>query len=180
MTLAHAYYLLAVILAVPAAFLLSPESGYARLRAFPRSRSAAFLLFGAAATWFLYGIATMGEADLAGIPRVVMLGAFGGAAIAAFVYLPDLLAVRGLAGLLLLTSRHLLDAGFGKLPHSLVSAALTYALLILPAIVYGTAPYLLRDWIGVVTRSRARGRTVGGIFLALAVIGAVLGVTLPA
>lgn len=176
MSLAQAYCLLAAVLAVPAALLLSPEAGYARLRAFPRSKAAAFVLFGAAAAWFLYGIATMGEADLAGIPRGVMLGGFGAAAVAAFWFLPDLLAVRGLAGLLLLASRQLLDAGFGKLPHSLALAIIVYLLLILPALAYGTAPYLLREWIAKITATPRRGRVAGGVLLALALVCVVSGV----
>ena len=177
MSLAQAYYLLAAILAVPAALLFAPDAGHGILKAFPRSKAAAFVLFGGAAAWFLYGISQMGEADLAGIPRGVMLGVFGAAAVAAFWLLPDLLPVRGLAGLLLLVSRHLLDAGFGKLPYSLLLAAIVYGLLILPAIAYGTAPYLLRDWIGSVTRTPGRARMVGGFLAALVVACLAFGAT---
>lgn len=178
MTLAQAYFLLAAILAVPAALLLVSGTGHAMLRAFPRSKAAAFLLYGAAAAWFLYGISMMGDADLAGIPRPVMLGGFGAAAIAAFWLLPDLLAVRGLAGLLLLTSRQLLDAGFGKVPHSLLLAALTYVALILPALFYGTAPYLMRDAVGAVLATPGRARAAGGAFAVFAIACVVAGAIL--
>ncbi len=163
MTLAQAYFLLAALLALPGVLLLT-RAGREVLKAFPRSQAASYLLFGAATLWFLYGLSQMGEADLAGIPRSALLGAFGAAGVAAFVVLPDLLAVRGLAGLLLLTARPVLDAGFGKLPHSLALAGVTYA-LIFAALFFGTAPYLLRDWISAVTATPRRARVAGAAFL---------------
>lgn len=154
MSLSQAYFLLAALYALAAELLAaSPEA----LRAMPRSRGAAFVLFGAASAWFLYNLTQLGEADLAGIPRQAVLGVFGFSAVAAFKLLPDLLAVRGLAGLLLLTASPLLDAGFGKLPQSLLLATLTYA-LILFAIAIGTAPYLLRDLIAATLATPARKR----------------------
>ncbi len=165
MSLSQAYFLLAAILAIPGAMLLHP-TGVCALKAFPRSKPATFVLFGLAAAWFLAGISRMGEADLAGIPRPVMLGAFGAAAVGAFILLPDLLAVRGLAGLLLLTMRPVLDAGVGKLPHSLVLATVAY-LVIFAALFFGTAPYLLREWIAKATVSAGRARGVGIVFLAI-------------
>ena len=171
MTLAQAYFLLAGILAVPGVLLLT-DGGRAALKAFPRSKAAAFVLFGAATAWFLYGLSQMGEADLAGMPRPALLGAFGAAGVAAFWVLPDLLAVRGLAGLLLLTARPVLDAGFGKLPASLALATVTYA-LIFAALFFGTAPYLLRDWIGAATKTP--GRACGAGTTLLVVAGVCLG-----
>ena len=168
MSLAQAYFLLAAILALPGVLLPFP-AGVRALKALPRSKVATVVFFGAAAAWFLYGIMQMGEADLAGIPRVYMLGGFGAAAAAAFWLLPDLLAVRGLAGLLLLTARPLLDAGFGKLPHSLALATVTYA-LIFAALVFGVAPYLLRDGIAWTTATTGRARGVAGAFLAVAAL----------
>lgn len=173
MSLAQAYLLLAAILAIPGAMLLHP-AGQRALKAFPRSKPAAFLLFGGAALWFLYGISRMGEADLAGIPRPVMLGGFGAAAAGAFFLLPDLLAVRGLAGLLLLAMRPVLDAGFGKLPHSFVLAGVAY-LIVFAALFFGTAPYLLREWIAKAVVSTGRARGVGVAFLALTAVCLVSG-----
>jgi hypothetical protein len=168
MTFAQAYFLLAAILAIPGAVLLHP-AGQRALKAFPRSKPAACVFFGAAAAWFLYGISQMGEADLAGIPRPYMLGAFGAAAVGAFFLLPDLLAVRGLAGLLLLSMRPALDAGVGKLPHSLVLATVAY-LIIFAALCFGTAPYLLREWIAKAVVSAGRARAVGLVFLSVSAV----------
>lgn len=167
MSLTSAYLLLAALLAVPGV-LLSVPAGHGVLRAFPRSKPAAYALFGAAAGWFLYLLSQMGAADLAGIPKPVMLGAFGTAALAAFYYLDDLLAVRGLAGLLLLTSSRLLDAGVGQLPRSLALSILVYGLLILPALAYGTVPYLLRDAISGVLKTPGRARFAGAVFVVCA------------
>ncbi len=159
MSLPQAYFLLAALYAVAALMLaVAPEA----LRAFPRSRGAAYLCFGAASAWFLYRLTLLGEADLAGIPRNAVLGVFGFSAVAAFRLLPDLLAVRGLAGLLLLTASPLLDAGFGRVPQSLLLATLTYALIFL-AIAVGTAPYLLRDLITATLATKPRRAVATGL-----------------
>lgn len=159
MSLSQAYLLLAAIWAVAAlAPLLAPEA----VRGFPRSRGAAFVLFGAASAWFLWNLAHVGEADLAGIPREWLLAGFGFSAVAAFRLLPDLLAVRGLAGLLLLVAGPLLDAGFGKTPQSLLLASLTYVLII-GSLAAGTAPYLLRDLITFVRAKPARVKTASAL-----------------
>lgn len=173
LSLAQAYFLLAAIVALPGVMLWT-AGGRAALSAFPRSKGAALVLFGAAAAWFLYGISQMGDADLAGIPRPALLGAFGAAGVAAFLYLPDLLAVRGLAGLLLLTARPVLDAGVGKLPSSLALATVTYG-LIFAALCFGTAPYLLRDRITAATKTPARARGTAAAFLLVAAICAGFG-----
>ena len=154
MSLSLAYFLLAALCSVAA---LAPVVAPAATRRFPRSKVGAILVFGAAAGWFLWNLSQIGEADLAGIPREALLGVFGFSAVAAFKLVPDFLAVRGLAGLLLLTASPLLDAGFGKTPQSLLLAALTYV-LILFAITVGTAPYLMRDLIDALFAKPARAK----------------------
>lgn len=172
MSLSQAYLLLAVILAVFGG-LLTFDGGRSGLRAFPRSMVAAVVFFGGAAVWFLYGISQMGESDLAGIPRSWMLGAFGVSALLAFRYLPDFLSVRGLAGLLLLAMRPVLDAGFGKLPGSLLLAFVAYG-LIFSALVFGTAPYLFRDAVNSIVKTPGRSRVAAAALLSLALACSVL------
>lgn len=168
MSLAQAYLLLAVILLVPGLLIAVPR-GRDLLVAMPRSMIASVVLFGGAAVWFLYGVSQLGESDLAGIPRSWMLGGFGAAAVLAFRYLPDFLSVRGLAGLLLLAMRPVLTAGFGKLPESLVLAAVAYA-LIFAALIFGTAPYLFRDALAAIVRTPGRSRVAAGGLFAVSLI----------
>src|SRR6218665_3768251 len=82
-------------------------------KALPRSREAAWVLFGAAAAWFVYRISSLGEADLIFFqtPRLLMVG-FGLLAVLSLMYTPDFLAVRGLAVLMLLVGEPLLSAAY--------------------------------------------------------------------
>ena len=72
-------------------------------QAFPRSKVAAYLLMGAASAWFLYKIWHLGPADF-GQYRKILFAVFAATAVGSFYYVPDFLAVRGLAGLTLLTA----------------------------------------------------------------------------
>ena len=76
------------------------------LEALPRSRAAGFVLWGGALAWFLWHLTTIPAVDLAGFPRSWLLALFGGAGLLAFKFLPDLLALRGLAVLADLLCQH--------------------------------------------------------------------------
>lgn len=168
MTLAAAYIAIGAVLTVAGiALLLSklPFVGGA-LRAFPRSLPAAVVFFGGGAVWFLWVVSQLGESDLAGFPRNWLLGIFGATALLAFKYLRDLLAVRGLAVLMLLSARALLDIGYMQLPHSLVLAVTAYILVVL-GIWWGAAPYTFRDWINWILEKRARAIVIGIMVLFL-------------
>src|SRR5690349_11867509 len=82
-------------------------------RGLPRSQPASWLLFGAGALWFVWRLSRVGEADLIFVekPLPLML-VFGALAVAAFIYTPDFLAVRGLSVLMLLAAEPLLYAAY--------------------------------------------------------------------
>ncbi len=167
MTLSAAYILLGIVLSLPGLALVwggAPVQNF--LRQFPRSFPAAFLCFGGGAAWFLWIVSQLGEADLAGFPRSWLLGIFGVTAILSFIVLKDLLAVRGLAVLLLLSARVLLDVGYMQLPYSFVLALTCYLFVVL-GIWWGAAPYIFRDWSGWILEKPLRHRLVGLLLLAL-------------
>jgi len=83
------------------------EAAFALLR----SQRAAQVLFGAASLWFLFNVSRLGPADF-GDYKMLLLALFGASALGAFVYTPDFLAVRGLAGLILLAAGPLLGAAY--------------------------------------------------------------------
>jgi len=171
MTLFNAYLALAAALAVAggALFLAAPGTGAAAslLRGFPRSLPAALALFGGATAWFIHSAWMIGDADLANFPRIYLAVFFGGAAALAFVFLRDLLAVRGLAALMLLFSRALLDAGYMRVPSSILLAATSYALVIC-GLWWGVRPYTLRDILEWLLAAPLRARAAGGVLLTLA------------
>ncbi|MDR2982796.1 MAG: hypothetical protein LBV12_11190 [Puniceicoccales bacterium] len=169
MTLVTAYILLGVIFVVAGLALVSGSQPVSSmLRAFPRSMGAAVVLFGGGAVWFLWIVSQLGESDLAGFPRNWMLGIFGVTALLSFKYLRDLLAVRGLAVVMLLSARALLDIGYMKLPYSFVLACTCYILVVL-GIWWGAAPYVFRNWSTWALEKRPRTLAIGTIILVIGI-----------
>ena len=132
----------------------------AALAAFPRSRTAAYVVFGGAAALFLSRVAVLSEADFGEYRNAL-----------SFFYVAEFLAVRGLAALILLLSWNLLYAGYGVYGVALVYKAALY-LVLTPALWLGAQPWRLRDWISWVQRVPGRARLVGtGFALAGVAVG---------
>lgn len=129
-------------------------------KAFPRSKTAAYLLMGSAATWFLYLVLQLGPSDF-GQYRTQLFGIFLVTAIGSFYYVPDFLAVRGLAGLLLLIASIVLDAAYMQAAQSRLFLVSFIYLCIVLAIILGAAPYKLRDFFDWLYRKPQRSRLLG-------------------
>ena len=146
----------------------------ATARAFPRSRRAAWILFGAGAAWFLYIVTQLTEADF-GNYKLVLFIVFAGIASLSFKLVPDFLAVRGLAVLVLLGAGSFLSAAFmqWELPQRRFMVALVYAAIIASLFLAGY-PYRMRDFLGWLfarpVRARAAGALCGGYGLLLAIV----------
>ncbi len=165
MNLETAYWILGGILAIfGATILVSGPKISPILSRLPRSKSAAVLLWGGALCWFFYHVATLREVDLAGFPRWLVALFFGGAGIAAFKFLNDLLPLRALGVLALFSANELLKAGFAQTPYSLVLASTSY-LLIIAGMWVGVSPYVLRDFIFNICEREKFARISGAIFL---------------
>jgi hypothetical protein len=163
--------LLLLALGVPLAL---GHSGFAAaLKAFPRSTAAAYVFFGAGAAWFLYEIWHLSPADF-GEYRTWLFVGFLAVAVLAFKCVPDFLAVRGLATLILMGAMPLLDAGFMNFEHTrIVLYKIAVYLAIAAAIWLGAQPWRLRDFLGWLFVRPARARGVGA---GLAAYGVLLGV----
>mgnify|MGYP006090287029 FL=1 len=144
-----------------------------QLKAFPRSKTAAYILMGSAASWFLYLVLQLGPSDF-GQYRTQLFGIFLVTAIGSFYYAPDFLAVRGLAGLTLLISGVLLDAAYMQVPQSRLFLVSFVYLCIVLAIILGAAPYKLRDFFDWLYRKPQRSRLLG---LSIALYGVLLALT---
>lgn len=129
-------------------------------KAFPRSKTAAYLLMGCAASWFLYLVLQLGPSDF-GQYRMQLFCIFLVTAIGSFYYAPDFLAVRGLAGLTLLIAAVLLDAAYMQTPPSRLFLVGFVYLCIVLAIILGAAPYKLRDFFDWLYRKPLRSRLLG-------------------
>ena len=135
--------------------------------ALPRSRRAAWVLFGAAALGFIWRLSHIGEADLIFFqtPTPVMIG-FGALAVLAFIYTPDFLAVRGLCVLMLLGAEPLLRAAYMEWSHPQRLLMVTVVYIGLTAALYLAAyPFRLRDFFEWLFRTPGRPRVVGAVLL---------------
>ncbi|MGJ8652158.1 MAG: hypothetical protein ACSHX8_02685 [Opitutaceae bacterium] len=132
-------------------------------KAFPRSTLAACILMGTATVWFLYYVWNLGPADFGQYRKILFL-LFLGVSLGAFYYVPDFLAVRGLAALTLLTAGILLDAAYMVYGTALILKVFVY-LCIISALILGASPYKLRNFFEWLYNSKSRPKLFGG-FLA--------------
>ncbi len=156
-----------LLIALGALFLSGNSAVVSTFKSMPRSRVAAVVFFGGGALWFLYVLAGLPEADLilAKSPRPLMIG-FGALALLAFYYLPDFLAVRGLAIMTLLGAWPLLMAAYGEydLPQRLFMVSIVYV-AVAAALYVGALPYRLRDFLHWLFSRPGRAKAFGGALL---------------
>lgn len=150
-----------LLLALGGALASGRSTVSAGLKSLPRSNSAAFLFFGAGALWFLWRVWHLSPADF-GEYRTLLTIAFAAIAALAFKYVPDFLAVRGLAILMLLGATPLLDAAYMEYSHPqrLFMVSLVYLGIAL-ALYLGASPYRLRDFFGWLFQRPSRARSLG-------------------
>jgi hypothetical protein len=160
-----------LLLALGAGLLSGRSSVKAALRAFPRSPAATVVLFGIGSIWFLGRVWHLSAADF-GNYRVILFVAFALIALLAFKYVPDFLAVRGLAILILLAAAPLLEAGYMIYePWTIYLYKVLVYLGIALALYLGAAPYRMRDFLEWLFRTAGRPRALGA---ALAAYGLLL------
>lgn len=151
-----------LLLALGVPLLLSPTGFGAVLKSFPRSKSAAYVFFSAGAAWFLYEIWHLSPADFGEYRTYLFIG-FAAVAALAFKCVPDFLAVRGLAALILMGAMPLLDAGFMNFEHAqIVLYKIAVYLAISAAIWLGAQPWRLRDFFNWLLARPGRTRSCAG------------------
>jgi len=135
----------------------------ATARAFPRSRRAAYVLFGVGAAWFLWVIAHLTESDF-GNYKIVLFVAFALIAVLSFKHVPDFLAVRGLTVIVLLAAGSFLSAAFMhyELKRRLFMVTLVYAAIFASLFLAGY-PYRMRDFLDWMFARPNRARTIGAL-----------------
>jgi len=139
-----------------------------------RSQTAAYALFGPAAIWFLWHVLHLGKADFGDYKLYLLIG-FGGVAIGSFFVVRDFLAPRGLAILMLLAARPLLDAAYMQFqyPQRLFLVVGVYVFIGLSLWV-GASPFRMRDFYTWLFKIPRRARYVGA---GIALYGLVLVIT---
>ncbi len=113
--------LLGVGLGLPQVYgLLHPAGLAAAARKFPRNLPAGVVLMLLATVWFAWNVNVEPIADFSAF-KPYMLGAFIAVGILSCIFVQDFLAVRGLAVLLLLLAKFMVDTGRPYLPTTYFS-----------------------------------------------------------
>ena len=167
--------LLGAGMALPQVYALANPKGFtASARAFPRSMMWGYLLMALATGWFLYNVNAEKIADFATIKRGLMF-AFGAIGIGTCLYVTDFLAIRGLAVLMLLLAKTIVDtARWHESDWRLVLITWAYLMVFL-GIWLTISPWRARDFIQWGTATEARLKILSGIRLAFALLLVILG-----
>lgn len=164
MSLLQAYLVLASILLSFGGLIYGNA---ACLKTFRRSNPATVILLLLAVSWFGWQLNNLPEPDLAGLPREPVLIVFIGAALLSYFTMPDFLSVRSLAVIMLFVARLTLDAGYRKLPYSLLDASVSYGFLVFFGFWWAASPVAFNAQCDWVLEKPLRHKITGLIFIFL-------------
>jgi len=171
--------LLGVGMGVPQVYgLARPAQLAAAARRLPRNLPAGVALMLLGTAWFLWIVNAEPIADFSAY-KPMMMFAFAAVGLLACIFIQDFLAARGLAVLLLLLGKLMVDTGRPHLGESawvLVIQAWAYVLIV-AGIWFTITPWKLRDLIEFATATEARTRLFSGVRLAFALLIVALGLT---
>ena len=171
--------LLGVGMGLPQVYgLVNPAGLAAAARRFPRNLRAGIVLMLLATVWFAWNVNVEPIADFS-VFKPYMLGAFIAVGILSCIFVQDFLAVRGLAVLMLLLAKLMLDTGRPHLDESpwvLVIQGWAYVFVVL-GIWFTVTPWRLRDLINWATATEGRTRFLSLIRLGFAACILTLGLT---
>ena len=142
------------LLLVSGPALVLPGAVRGALAKLPRSFVAGVILLTSAFIWSFWLLFTMEMGEFSGFRRPLMIALpIGYVLVLRFVN--EFLAVRALGILFLLAAEPLLEAAFLRHePSRLLVTVLAY-ILIVKGLVWVTMPYLLRDYVALVSRNTA-------------------------
>lgn len=165
--------------AVPQIFGIANPSAFAeRVRKFPRNLPLGIVLMLVGTAWFLWNLSQESVADFASYKDWLFAG-FAFVGIGSCIFVQDFLAVRGLAVVLLLLAKLMVDTGRPMLlvTHwTLVIQAWAY-LMVIAGIWLTISPWRLRDLLNWATANEQRVRISSAIRLAFGLFIALLGFT---
>jgi hypothetical protein len=171
--------LLGLVASLPQIYGLARPAQFAvAVRKFPRNLPAGIALMLLGTAWFLWIVSQEPISDFAAF-KPYMMAAFAAVGILSCVFIQDFLAVRGLAVVLLLLGKLMLDTGRPHLdatPWVLVIQAWAYVLII-AGIWFTIAPWRLRDLLNWATATDARIKIGSAVRLAFALLVLILGLT---
>ncbi len=158
--------------------ILNPAAFAAAARKFPRSVPWGVALMVLGTVWFLWNLSQESIADFASYKNVLFAG-FAGVGLGACIFVQDFLAVRGLAVVLLLLAKLMVDTGRPALTQThwvLVIQTWAYVLVV-AGIWFTVSPWRLRDFLAWGTATEQRIKVGCGLRLAFGLFIAALGLT---
>ena len=167
--------------------LTKPTQFAAAARKFPRNLPVGIGLMLLATAGFIWNVNLEPIADFSAYKPAMMIG-FAAVGVLSCIFVQDFLAVRGLAVVLLLLGKLMVDTGRPHLPTTIFQAQQgesswvlviqTWAYIFVIAGIYFTiTPWRLRDFVNWATASEARTRLLSGLRLAFAAFVLILGLT---
>ena|SRR5215471_11136145 len=157
---------------------INPSAFATAVRKFPRSLPWGYALMLLGTGWFLYNLSQESIADFAAYKNILFAG-FAAVGIGSCIYVRDFLAVRGLAVVLLLLAKLMVDSGrphLAETPLVLIIQAWAYVLVV-AGIWLTISPWRLRDLLEWGTANESRIKIGCGVRLAFGLFVAVLGLT---
>jgi hypothetical protein len=171
--------LLGVGMSVPQVYALTkPTEFTATARRLPRNVPVGVALMLLSTAWFLWIVNAEPIADFSAYKPAMMI-AFAAVGVLTCVFVQDFLAARGLAVVLLLLGKLMVDTGRPHLDQSwFVLVIQTWAyVLIVTGIWFTVTPWKLRDLIEYATATENRIRIGSAVRLAFALFIVALGLT---
>jgi hypothetical protein len=166
-------------LGIPQVYALAkPQSFATAARRFPRNLIAGIILMLLGTAWFVWNVNIEPVADFSTF-KPYMIGGFAAVGVLSCVFVQDFLAVRGLAVVLLLLGKFMVDTGrphLGESPWVLVIQTWAY-LFVVAGIYFTITPWRLRDLINWATATELRVRIASAIRLSFALLILTLGLT---
>jgi len=148
------------------------------VKKFPRNFAAGVALMLLGTAWFVWNVNNEPIADFS-VFKPYMMAGFAAVGILSCIFIQDFLAVRGLAVVLLLLGKLMVDTGrphLGESPFVLVIQTWAYGLII-AGIWFTITPWRLRDLLMFSTANEKRVRIGSALRLAFALFIVILGLT---
>ncbi len=158
--------------------IAKPAAFAAAARKFPRSVPVGLVLMALGTLWFLWNLSQESIADFANYREWLFAG-FAGVGLGTCIFVQDFLAVRGLAVVLLLLAKLMVDTGRPALGQThWVLVIQTWAYLLAVAGMWLTvSPWRLRDFLAWGTANETRIKVGCGLRLAFGLFVVALGLT---
>jgi multisubunit Na+/H+ antiporter MnhB subunit len=169
--------ILGLLVAVPSIFgLLKPKAFADAVRKFPRQTAVGYVLMLLGTVWFLYNVSQESVSDFAAMKKIFYT-LFMAIGIGCCFFVQDYLPVRGLAVLLLLLAKLMVDtARWEPTDWRLVIATWAYVMAI-AGMWFTFSPWRLRDLLNWSVATESRTRATNGIRVAFGLFIVVLGLT---